>query len=209
MTREELEAKLKNLEKLEARIKNLEDIEEIKKLQRAYSYYLEHYEGQQVVELFSDRPDVSVDIGKGVYKGQAGIKQFFLLGKMPPEFLHVLMPISGIVDVDTDGKTAKGRWYGFGCYAFPSGGKIQALLASGIWENEYVKEGGKWKLKKIYFSRTFTTPYEDGWVKTPMTKIPFDFRPKDEPKPDPSPFNKPYPSGAIFPYHYKNPVSAK
>ena len=24
------------------------------------------------------------------------------------------MPISGIVDVDPDGKTAKGRWYGFG-----------------------------------------------------------------------------------------------
>ena len=197
------------IEELEARLRNLEDIEQIKKLQRAYSYYLEHWEGQHVVELFSDGPNVSVDIGKGVYKGQEGIKQFFLMGKVPPEFLHVLMPISGIVDVDPGGKTAKGRWYGFGCYAFPSEGKVQALLASGIWENEYVKEGGKWKLKKIHFSRTFTTPYEDGWVKTPMTQVPFDFRPKGEPKPEPSPFNKPYPSGDVFPYHYKNPVSGK
>ena len=111
------------LYELEARLRTLEAIEEIKKLQRAYSYYLEHWEGQHVVELFSDGPNVSVDIGKGVYKGQEGIKQFFLMGKVPPEFLHVLMPISGIVDIDPGGNTAKGRWYGFGCYAFPRGGK--------------------------------------------------------------------------------------
>jgi len=41
------------------------------------------------------------------------------------------------------------------------------------WENEYVKEDGKWKIKKILFNRIFTTPFEDGWVKTPMTKIEF------------------------------------
>ena len=39
--------------------------------------------------------------------------------KAPPEFLHILMPLAGIVDVDPDGKNAKGRWYGYFLGAMP------------------------------------------------------------------------------------------
>ena len=63
-----------------------------------------------------------------MYVGQEGIKQFFLRGKKPPEFLHGLMQLSGIVDVDPGGKTAKGRWYGFGPHAIPSRGSSQGTM---------------------------------------------------------------------------------
>ena len=74
------------LQELEVRLRTLEDIEEINKLQRAYGYYLEHWEGQHIVELFSNSNNVSVEANrKGVYLGQEGIKYFFLTDKVSPE----------------------------------------------------------------------------------------------------------------------------
>ena len=194
---------------LEARLNTLEDVEEINKLQRAYGYYLEHWEKQQLVDLFSDGPDISIDTGRGLYLGQEGIKQFFFTGKRSSEFLHALMQLSGIVDVDPDGKTAKGRWYGFGPHAIPRDGVVRASWSAGEYEDEYIKEDGKWKFRKIHWRLIFSTPYEDGWVKTPIMPVPADFSPIDGFKPKPSTFVEPYPSGDIFPYHYKNPVTGK
>jgi hypothetical protein len=203
------------LAQLEARVQRLEDIEAIKKLQRSYNYYLEHWQEEEVIPLFTTSPDVTVEVGEtGLYKGPEGVKKFFKFSnhfvkdapKATPEFLHVLMPIAGIVDIDPNGKTAKGRWYGWGCNAIPMMGTVKALFLSGIWENEYVKEDGVWKFKKIWFFTIFETPYEDGWVKTPRLARE---RPKDLPPSSPKNVFAPYPSGYQFPYHYKNPVTGK
>ena len=110
------------------------------------------------------------------------------------------MQLSGIVDVDLDGKTAKGRWFGFGPLAIPGEDeKVKAIWGFGIYENEYVKEKGRWKIKKLHYDYIMTTPYEDGWVKTPTMRIWGDL----------NSYDKPYPSGFILPYHYKNPGSGK
>ena len=193
------------LEELEARLKNLEDVEAINRLQRAYGYYLVHWEGQQLADLFSDAPDVTLGAGDGgvVFSGQEDVKKFFKRVGDPPELLHGLMQLSGIVDVDPGGKTAKGRWFGFGPLAIPRDGVVKAIWGFGLYENEYVKENGRWKIKKLHYDNIMTTPYEDGWVKTPTTPV---FGP-DNPKPNS--FDKPYPSGFILPYHYKNPGSGK
>jgi len=64
MTLKEMEARLKTLtetvEKQEARLKITEDIEEINKLQRAYGYYLQHWQAEEIIGLFSQSPDASV-----------------------------------------------------------------------------------------------------------------------------------------------------
>jgi hypothetical protein len=39
-----------------------------------------------------------------------------------------MVPLSGIVDVTPDGKTAQGRWYGSFHGALPRGGKLRALI---------------------------------------------------------------------------------
>ena len=203
------------LKELKARIQTIEDIEAIRKLQYAYNYYLEHWQEDEVIDLFSESPDVSVEVGEtGLYKGKEGARKFFTFGnvfgttdvKPPKEFLHLLFPLSGIVDVSPDGKTAKGRWYGFGCLAVPVKGKFQPIIITGIWENEYVKEDGKWKFKKLFFNTIFRTPYEDGWVKTPYQTRP---HLEDYPAPGSETHFEPYPTNNIFPYHYKNPVSDK
>ena len=218
---ENLDNKVKNLaetiEKLEARLRITEDIEAIKKLQRAYGYYLEHWQEDELIGLFSHSPDVTLEINAGgQYQGWEGIlKAFNFSGhytafdgakKAPPEYLHILMPLSGIVDVDPDGKTAKGRWYGFFLGAMPRGGKLRALIGCGIWENEYVKEDGIWKIKKLFFNDIISSPLDEGWVKTPYLANPPH---RETPPPGPNTHFATYPSGYIFPYHYKNPVTGK
>jgi len=199
---------------LEARVRRLEDIESIRKLQYAYCFYIQHWQEEELIGLFSK--SACIDMGKGgLYQGEEGLKLFFgfsnhyntQLKKAPPEYLHQLMPLSGIIDVEIDGKTAKGRWYGFGVYSIPTKGKPMGLFGTGIWENEFVKEDGVWKFKKLCYSLTFSTPYEDGWVKTPVWKDRPE--PRERPAPGPDTGAATYPSGYIFPYHYKNPVTGK
>ncbi|MFC1942194.1 nuclear transport factor 2 family protein, partial [Chloroflexota bacterium] len=167
----------------------------------------------EVIELFSDDPATSVEINdSGVFVGKESIKRFFWRDdKISPHFLHVLMQVNEVINIDPDGKTAKGRWYGFGPHAIPTDGEVQAAFSCGIYENDYVKENSKWKFKKILWSRIFYTPYEDGWVKTPVKTLNFaKVMGKEQPKPDrPTTVYHPYPSGYIFPYHFKHPITGK
>jgi len=60
MKSEDLETKVKTLtetvKKLQAKVQAQEDIEAIKKLQRSYGFYLEHWQEDEIVELFSVVP---------------------------------------------------------------------------------------------------------------------------------------------------------
>jgi hypothetical protein len=103
------------LEELQARITRLEDIKQIEKLQRIYGYYLDYSEYQKVIDLFSDTTESVEMADYGVYKGKTGVKRFYLelLGGKPPRVgeLSIGMIMQGVVDIDPNGKTAKGRWY--------------------------------------------------------------------------------------------------
>ena len=204
------------IKELEARVQLLEDIEAIKKLQRAYCYYLEHWQDEEIIGLCSQSPDVSVEIGdSGFYKGKEGVIKFFTYSnhfftsqpKPPPEFLHLLMPLVGYCRCGSGRQNSKRQMVWFGPYGNSKEGKIRAIISGGIWENEYVKEDGKWKFKKLLFYTIFGTPFEDGWVKTPHFERPIP--PDKRPPPSPNNITTPYPSGYIFPYHYKNPVTDK
>jgi hypothetical protein len=210
MNVEELEARIKVLED---QIRTVQDIEEIKKLQRAYGYYLEHGISQHLLDLFSDSPEATLLIAAGEFRGKEGIARFFSrLEQNNPEFLHQVMQLSGIVDVAPDGKTAQGRWYGFGANALPAEGGVTQGWMNGVYENDYVKENGKWKIKKVHWCIIFNAPFKEGWVE-PSRRI--DNARIDRPQPDSRfapdgpPEDTAYPSGFICPFHYKNPVTGK
>ena len=87
-TLEETIAKLENKEKksaqtikqLETRITRAEDIEAIKKLQRAYGFYLEHWEEDQLIGLFSKRDDVTIEINdSGEFRGRKALSSVMFL----------------------------------------------------------------------------------------------------------------------------------
>ena len=221
MKPEELESKVKSLTetvgKLEARVTRLEDIEAIKKLQRSYGFYLEHWQEEELMGLFSKRDDCTLELNDGgEFNGPGAVYRMFHFEdhypafdgatSAPPIYLHLMIPICGIVDVEPDGKTAKGRWYGSFLGAMPRGGQMRALLGCGIWENEYIKEDGIWKIWKLFFSDIISSPLDEGWVKNPFINNP---PAKNRPTPVRNKDWKPYPSGYLFPYHYKNPVTGK
>lgn len=100
MSNETLELRIESLEnqihklteklsKKEMEIHELKDIEEIKKLQAAYAYYLENSMSQDIIDCFSNDPGISGTFIEGTYKGPEGIKRYFnRIREKAPTFLH-------------------------------------------------------------------------------------------------------------------------
>jgi hypothetical protein len=211
MTLEELEKKVKNLEQ---KVQTLDDIEAIKRLQKAYGFYLERGMYQEIVDCFSDSPDVTLNWLQGQYRGKEGIKTYFdYLSRefAPPTYLHQLMQLAGIVDVNADGVTAQGRWYGFGPVFFPESMGGRHILFSGIYESKYVKEDGAWKILSFIWMMPYTLDIPSGWNLPEDINAHFLQGEFDDPEPqillDP---NDPrYMNGYILPFHYRHPVTGK
>jgi len=211
-----LEAQVKTLQqeinKKDKQIQQLEDIDAIKKLQCAYGYYLEHWMSQEIIDLFSRRDDVSGTFVEGTYKGQEGIRRYFRPGrKTPPEFLHQVMQVSPVITVDSGGKKAWGRWYGYGTIcARPANDNIDPIYMSVIYEMEYVKEDGVWKILKLAFQMHYA--YAPPKYPPPPPATPADGDTEDRPQLSPdefAEFDTQYPSGYIYPFHFKHPVTGK
>jgi hypothetical protein len=206
------------LAELQKRIQRLDDIKQIEQLQKIFGYYQDYGDWENIVKLFADKDPSVEEADRGVYKGKASVRRYFvdLLGDGPGTprrvgLLSIVFQLQGVVNVDPDGKTAWGRWYGFGVEAKPIAslhdGELRQTWINGVYENEYVKEGGKWKIKKLHFNLTFRTPYEDGWLKVPVVGQhgPDRLIPPDAP---PTAYN-PYPSPFRLPVHFKNPVTGE
>jgi len=216
MNQAEMENRIQTLEQQVKTLQTLLDIEEIKKLQRIYGYYLEHWMAQEIIDLFSDAEDASLDFEwyEGKYIGKASIRRYYEgRFKTEPGLLHQLMQLCPVIDVSSDGLRAWGRWYGFGEVAAPRGEKTGESIMNGIYENEYVKENGKWKFKHIRWAMNYMAigglgivPPEQRVVPEPGAKIKMSWPEPDEP---PREFVSNYPSGYILPFHYRNPVTGR
>jgi hypothetical protein len=206
----EMEARLKELEN---RVRILDHLEAIKRLQRAFGYYLEHWMYEEILDLFSDSPEVELNIMVGIYLGKEGVRRYVTGEKersVNPEVLHQVMQLSGIVDIAPDGKTAEGRWYGFGAISLPSDKGIIQNLSGGIYNAKYIKEDGKWKILKFIWNPTYMFDPRVGWVKPDRVAPIGDRKIAEPPRPDrPRPLDTRYPSGYIAPFHYKHPVTGK
>ena len=159
---------------LEARIRMLEDIEAIKQLMWDYTYCLDYGELDEVLDKFLDDAKMEVRMrgaeeGKlaaleGRYEGKEAIKGLF--GSVLPEkdrfsFAHLI--VNPVVTVE--GEKARGTFY-----LLEMGGGERAMWGQGRYDMEYVKVGGKWRISHFRFLWNFFSPYDEGWVKTPMVE---------------------------------------
>jgi hypothetical protein len=81
-----------------------------------------------------------------------------------------------------------------------------ATWMGGNYENEFVKQDGKWLFKRDRQVNTYFAPYETGWKDLAQRPPPgiTDSNPPDLP---PSGQFDLYPKNYLLPYHYPNPVT--
>ena len=196
-------------QELEARIQKIEDILEIEKLGRMYGYYLEHWMDKEIIGLFSDGENVALEWTEGNYYGKENVKRYFEgIRKVLdyPEFTHQLMQVSPVIDVAPDGKTAKGRWYGFGGVSSLDGKDLKHHFVSGTYENDYVKENGKWKIQRFRWYLNYVSGGDAGWSTSVVPKSLSGEPVPDEVKMHPE---REKPFGFIMPFHYPHPITGK
>jgi hypothetical protein len=207
-----------DLAELEKQVTLMEDIQEIEDLQMKYGYYFETQNSEDIVDLFSEENTESIEItDHGLFKGKKGVRTMYfdwIAGRANPNRISgILMTggmvcifqLQGVVEVATDGKTAKARWNCWDFEARPWNGLMRNYWLQGYYENEYIKENGKWYFKKLHWNDTFWTPYDDGWLKTPLLGSMSEHATIKADAP-PTAFH-PYPSGYHLPYSFKHPVT--
>jgi hypothetical protein len=227
MATDELSALRKQVEQLSKEVGALQDIHAIRKLQHAYGYYLDKCLYDEVVDLFADKGEVRF-MG-GVFKGRAGLRRLycdrfrksFTGGYNGPVYGFLLdhLQMQDIVDVMPDRRSAHGR---FRC--FMQAGSHESKKDAprhmpsqwwegGIYENDYVREDGVWKIQVLNYRAIYHGLFEKGWAHTPPQFVPFftETYPKDPGGPDALMEPKPvlWPETDVVPFHYVHPVTGR
>jgi len=208
---------------LSRRVEALEDVNAIRKLHYAYGYYIDFCRYDEVVQLFSKTGEVI--FMSGIYRGHASIARLFKTwfqnlfteGKPGPVDGFVLdhFQMQDIITIADDRKTAKGRFRALllgGSHesrAYKPQEPPEEFSEAGLYENEYVREDGIWKIKKLDYVVQWQAEYGKGLAHTkahlvPATQIyPANPLGPDEILPK---VRKAWPDRSDMPMHYAHPV---
>ena len=194
-------------DRLSQEAERLRDASAVKKLQRAYGYYLDKGYWRDAADLFAD--DATFEYGvDGIYVGKARILEYLVRqggGNIGPGLPYGQynrhMQLQPVVHVAADGRTARARWRELG---MTGQYKAHAEWSDGIYENDYINQGGVWKIAALHFYPNFVAPYEGGWAR--LGEVPADWRsdvakafPSDRP---PTRSYLPFPAQFTPPFHY-------
>jgi hypothetical protein len=153
---------------LEARIQRLEDIQAIHDLKMTYAKLCdEGYDADGIVALFANGVDVEwVSDVFGTHVGRDGIHAWF--DNVDEEIrwaLHLM--INPVIDVADDGQTATGRFYllELATMSAPGGGDPDAVVMTGKYRDDFVKENGEWRFRRIEVNFEQVSNLDQGWVK--------------------------------------------
>jgi hypothetical protein len=189
---------------LSARAQRLSDEIEVTNLQHAYGYYVDRKMWDDVADLFAT--DGTMEIGlQGVYAGRTSIRRGLnAFGRLAEGEVNDHIHLQTIVTVMPDGRTARARGTEIGMTGTTGG---QALWSQSIYENEFVKQGGVWKLKTMHIYPRFIVDAEKGWAKDaqPAPGPSREF-PPDRP---PTETYEIYPRFHIAPLHFDHPVTGR
>jgi hypothetical protein len=74
--------------------------------------------------------------------------------------LHTTLALSPVVTLAPDGDHAKARWHEVGLFG---GAGVTDNWTGGIYENDYVREGGRWRIAHLSYRPQFKGSYAQGW----------------------------------------------
>jgi SnoaL-like domain len=189
---------------LEQRKTALQDVNDIKRLQAAYGYYVDAAMWDQVADLFAENGTLEYGLD-GVYRGKSRVREYFYAlggGKsgLSPGQVSEHFQVMPVIDLAPDGRSAKGTWRSVGLT-----GQVgrDAFWSEGPFENEYVKENGVWKIGTLHWYQTLMVPYDGGgWARQKDVnggKYVSGSLPPDAPT---TVAYKTWPSGFVPPFHF-------
>ena len=158
------------IEELGVAVENAEGLRAVKRLQNAFAQYIEQGRWSDAANLLADSG--SALIGDKTVQGRVALQQYFLndLGRGKPGLavgqLNLRMAFSPVINLTADGAHAKGRWH---VVAMLGEYEKSASWEGGIYENEYVRENGVWKIGTLHFYPQYTGSYEAGWRSVSQT----------------------------------------
>ena len=206
----DVEALLARIAELEHRLGLVEDREAVQRLQNNWGYLLDNRMFAELADLFAeDTP--SIEIGRrGTYVGKARIHRFLedvlgggRWGLLKQEIINHIQ-LQFIITVDPDRVHAKARGRALIQGNSPPGGDTM-MWAEGLYENDYVKEAGVWKLKRIWWTPNFyfnVPGFDSAVFQTGPVSEAF---PPDRPSaPEDAGLGRSFP-----PFHYAHPVTGQ
>ncbi|KAK7924545.1 hypothetical protein PG985_006599 [Apiospora marii] len=227
-----MEAELAELKQqvaaLTKELSRVSDEAEVRKTHFKYGYYLDKCLYNEVVDMFADHPDTYVEFLGGRYRGKEGVKRLyqgrfqkgFVAGRNGPVrgFLLDHLMLQDIIDVDRTGTHAWCRMR-----ALMQAGTHKSITEThprgavqwwegGLYENEYLKEGGVWKLFRYRYFPFWHADFATGWQQTRENYIPWPTKtfPDDPLGPDELVDQKMlWPDTRVVPFHYPHPVTGE
>jgi hypothetical protein len=200
----------RRLDALERRVALAEDRQEIERLQYIYGYYIDNRMWDEMAELFCEQ-EPSIEIGRrGRYVGKTRVLRFLTevlgggrWGLEPNEIINH-MQLQPVISVADDGCSARMRSRAVVQGSSPPGGD-KMLWAEGVYENEYVKEGGRWKIKHLGWVPTFYVEIA-GFDRAFFQSGPAsDVFPPDRPSAPPDDAL----GRSFLPFHYRHPFTGE
>ncbi len=179
------------LDELARDVDRAESIRAVKNLQRTYAHYAQYGLWDEMGALFA--ADATYIFDEESISGRDAITAYLTANEgggqqgLAPGAIHTQLIEHPVVNLSVDGESAKGRWYGFFLLSDSAG---NASIQGGVFENEYLREGGKWTISVHRFFPQYAGPYETGWTNWQGEDIgilPYHFTPDESGIPIPAP----------------------
>lgn len=156
---------------LETRVQRLEDKEAITQLKMKYAKLCdEGYDAEGIVGLFAEKTDVEwVSDVFGTHIGRDGVFDWF--DNVDDEIqwaVHLML--NPVIELGDDGNSAVGYFYllELATMASPEGGDPDAVVMTGKYRDDFVKEDGTWRFKRIEVNFEQVSNLDQGWVRQPF-----------------------------------------
>jgi hypothetical protein len=184
--------------------RQLRDEADVLNLQHSYGYAFDRKDWSAVANLFAVNGTIELGL-RGVYVGRDRIRRALsaIAGQsLSSDEVHDHLQLATVVHVAPDGRTAKARGVELSVSGLKGKG---AQWEEGIFENEYVRQDGVWKIQSVHYYPRVITDYEQGWAKSAKPAlVPSTAFPPDRPSTE---SYETYPKMYYPRLHYANPVT--
>jgi len=141
-----------------------EAIHAIKNLQNTFAQYAQFGLWDEMASLFADQ-------GEAIYgaenvRGRTAVRGLLVdrfgggTSGLKPGGLNTQLLMEPVVNVSPDGATARGRWRELSMLGRFG---VSASWTGGLFQNDYVKQNGVWKVARLHYHPQYAGPYEGGW----------------------------------------------